>query len=54
MTIVKHVVLFKFKPETTQATLSEISKQLKALVSIPGVVGIDYGQTFTNERSQVR
>lgn len=50
--MVEHIVLFKFRPEVTQAQKDEIAKRLVALKNeIPGILDIQAGHNFS-DRSQ--
>jgi hypothetical protein len=42
--MIKHVVLAKFKPGVTEADIAELSKRLSALPAIiPEIKGYDFG-----------
>lgn len=49
---VKHIVLFKFKPETTRETINFVFKELSALVTekkIPGIISFSHGPYSSQE-----
>lgn len=51
--MVEHIVCFKMKPETTPEQEQRLIDMLKALKqSIPVVVDLSVGRTFTPERGQ--
>ncbi|KAL2915936.1 hypothetical protein HK105_204359 [Polyrhizophydium stewartii] len=50
--VAKHVVLFKFKPETSPEAIKALEAGVRSLIRIPGVLSMDFGETFTTERSQ--
>ncbi|KAL2915935.1 hypothetical protein HK105_204358 [Polyrhizophydium stewartii] len=49
---VKHMVLFKFRADTPADQLKALSDAFHGLVRVPGVLSVDFGETFTTERSQ--
>lgn len=50
--MIEHIVLFRFKPETSQETKVSIQREIKALRSlIPGILDLSMGPNFC-ERSQ--
>ena len=47
--MIEHVVLFKFKPDTPDATIAEISTELTQLKShIPEIKYLTFGENFSN------
>ena len=47
--MVEHIVLFKLKPETTQAEKEELLQKLRGLEGkIEGMVSLSAGESFTN------
>ncbi len=50
--MIEHLVLFKWKPETSTEKISEVMAHLKALKGkIPGIIDLSCGENFS-ERSQ--
>lgn len=51
--MVEHIVCFKLKPEATEADEARLIEMLRALKeSVPGIVDLSVGRTFTPERGQ--
>ncbi len=47
---VRHVVVFKYKPEATEAQIQEITDAFKALEDqIPGIIGFEHGTNNSPE-----
>lgn len=51
--MVEHIVCFKLKPETTPEQGQKLVEMLRALKdTVPGILDLSAGETFTPERGQ--
>lgn len=51
--VVEHIVCFKLKPETTPEQEQRLIEMLQALKdTVPGIIDLSAGKTFTPERGQ--
>ncbi len=53
--MVEHIVLFKMKPESTEAEKEELLRKLRSLEGkIEGIVSLSAGETFTERHKGYR
>ena len=49
--MIRHFVLFKFKPATPASHFIALKNDFLSMTAIPGVSAISFGETFTTDRN---